>query len=400
MVKTSSRPFLGKGHPASGSVLIGAPETFDFLAALREAVLIKAAVAFGHMKGWREIKEALRASSANSIEILVGQAFFQTEPDVLDRLYAEEQKKVLFRGRLAPPKPTFHPKVWIIKTPICTHLIVGSANLSYGGFVQNTECSAYLSDQRSAESLTAWFDALWKVSSPLTTALCRKYREQYDKTRLPRLRAGAVIQEAADELEHAQIEWKRKEAIAEARRYFASVDGKRGAQERKNAMVRIKKCLKPPAFQFTASDWLQFLAIPEFGSMKRIKRNTAKLVHKLRKAFLYLADDHIPLATRIDEVVPTTGKYHVPGVGMNIATKVLAMLHPKEMPVYNARVEDTLIAFDYPLGDKKSEGAQYSDFCREVKSFVGECGFSDVLSIDSFFEHYSHEHPKTSMVQN
>ena len=185
-------PFLGKGYPASGSVLIGAPDTFDFLAALREAVSIKAAVAFGHMKGWREIKKAIHASSANSIKILVGQAFFQTEPDLLDRLYAEEQKKVFFRGRLAPPKPTFHPKVWIIDTPTCTHLIVGSANLSYGGFVENTECSAYLCDQSYAESLTAWFDALWKVSSPLTPALCRKYREQYDKTSLPRSRASVV----------------------------------------------------------------------------------------------------------------------------------------------------------------------------------------------------------------
>jgi len=395
MAMTSPRPFLGKGQPASGSVLIGAPDTFDFLAALRGAVSIKAAVAFGHMKGWREIKEALRTSSAKGIEILVGQAFFQTEPDFLDRLHAEEQKKALFRGRLAPRKPTFHPKVWIIKTRTCTHLIVGSANLSYGGFVENTECSAYISDESFADSITAWFDGLWKISSPLAPALRRKYREQYDKTKIPRSRAHEAIQEAADELEHAQIQWKRREAIAEARSYFASADGIRGAQERKEAMLRIKKCLKPPGFQFTGSDWLQFLAIPEFGSMKRIKRDTAKLVHKLRKAFLFLADDHIPLATRIDEVVPTTGKFHVPGIGMNIATKVLAMLHPKEMPVYNARVEDTLIAFGYPLGGKKSKAEQYREFCREVQSFAKECGFSEVLSIDSFFEHYSHEHLKS-----
>ena len=77
-------------------------------------------------------------------------------------------------------------------------------------------------------------------------------------------------------------------------------------------------------------------------------------------------------------------------LGDTLASKVLAVLHPKEMPVYNARMENTLIAFGYPLGGKKSGGERYRDFCREAQRFAKQCGFSEVLSIDSFFEYSTH----------
>ena len=126
-----------KASPKGKSVLAGAPGAFDFLSAVREAQTIKCALAFGHMSGWHEINAALNASSAKSVAILLGQAFFQTEPDLLDRLTERQQDRKGFQGRLAPAKPTFHPKVWLLETSSATHAIVGSANLSRGGFIDN-----------------------------------------------------------------------------------------------------------------------------------------------------------------------------------------------------------------------------------------------------------------------
>lgn len=380
------RPFLTSRGP-HGSVLIGAPDEFDFIQALRQASSIRAAIAFGHMTGWRKVENALRASSAKSIRILLGQAFLQTEPDVLDELYT--LKSGSFQGRLAPSRPTFHPKVWMIETPSATHLIIGSANLSYGGFVGNTECSAYLKGPQSSEAISSWFDGLWKRSSPLTDELCRKYREQYNKAAAPRAKARTAIEAAGNELANAQMEWRRNDATREARRYFATTAGKEAAQHWREAMDRIRKCLNPPTFQFSKEDWLQFLSIPEFGSMGRIRRDTAQLLPDIRRAFLHLADERIELAQRVNDVVPHTGRFHVPGIGRNIATKILAMLHPKDMPVYNGRVEKALIAFGYRLGGEKSEGDRYRDFCREIRLFAQECELPDVLSVDPFFEHYS-----------
>jgi hypothetical protein len=77
---------------------------------------------------------------------------------------------------------------------------------------------------------------------------------------------------------------------------------------------------------------------------------------------------------------------------MNIATKVLAMLEPAARPVYNQPVADTLGAFGYATTTKESEGKRYEIFCREMSSFVKECGLSQMLKIDSFFEYYAHSH--------
>jgi HKD family nuclease len=376
------------------SALLGAPDNFDFLSVLRNAVSIKCAIAFGHVGGWSKIDAALRESSAKSIELLLGQAFFQTEPDLLDIFRELERTNESFRGRLAPVRPTFHPKVWVIETSATTHVIVGSANLSRGGFVENTECSAYLSDQDSVASISGWFSELWDQSFPLTSELCRAYRARYDITDALRSALKRAIDDASDELEMTQFAWRRTEAIEEARRYFKTSAGLEAAQLRLQALDRIRRCLKPPTFEFTKADWLEFLRIPEFGSLKRIDRDTANHIPKIRKAFLHLANESIPLATRINDVVPLCSRYHVDNIGKNIVTKLMAMLRPKERPVYNERVENTLIAFGYPLGGSKTFGQQYEAFCRDIQSFAKGCGFSEVLSIDSFFEYYSRKRMK------
>src|ERR1039458_3893442 len=130
MSKYLPQPFLKKSS-AKQSVLVGAPPEFDFLASLNRSVSIKAAIAFGHMTGWNEVNRAISNSRARDVQLLFGQAFFQTEPDLLDFLL-ERQKlsgPPRFRVKLAPFAPTFHPKVWIIESTSSTEVIVGSANL-------------------------------------------------------------------------------------------------------------------------------------------------------------------------------------------------------------------------------------------------------------------------------
>jgi hypothetical protein len=187
-----------------------------------------------------------------------------------------------------------------------------------------------------------------------------------------------------------QCDWMRQQAIDLAKKYFSTNVGMVEAKARIDAMDSIRHLLKPPTFAFSKADWLQFLTIPEFGSMKRIRRNTAQHLPEIKRAFLHLADDSIPLQARIDEVVNKGKRYHVFGVGRNIATKVLAMLHPKKMPVYNQAVEETLRSFGYKIDQQATTGASYKAFCNAMNSFAKECDRSEMLSIDAFFDHYFH----------
>ena len=389
MKNPSPQPFL-KQSSARESALVGAPPDFDFLARLRKAVSIRAAIAFGHMSGWEEIDAVLNDSTAQNVHLLLGRSFFQTEPDLLDLLCARQEKSTPphFEVKLAPATPMFHPKVWVIEHKGSADAIVGSANLSFGGFAANTECSGYFSDPEVIESLTNWFESIWTRSSPLTVELCQAYRKQYEKTVQARDHMKKVIATADDELTSMQCDWMRQEAIDLAKKYFLSNIGKAEAKARIDAMASIRRLLKPPTFAFTKADWLQFLTIHEFGSMKRIRKDTAHHLSEIKKAFLHLADDSIPLETRMNEVVNKGRPYHVFGIGRNVATKVLAMLHPKKMPVYNQAVEETLRSFGYTIDPQESTGAAYQAFCTAMQSFINECGQSEMLSIDAFFSHY------------
>jgi HKD family nuclease len=161
MKNPSPQPFL-RQSPVRESALVGAPPGFDFLATLRKAVSIKAAIAFGHMSGWKEVNAAISGSTAKNVQLLLGRSFFQTEPDVLDllRVMQKQSMQSQFEGRLAPTKPMFHPKVWLIDHEGSVDAIVGSSNLSFGGFASNTECSGFFSDPEITASLKNWFDSI------------------------------------------------------------------------------------------------------------------------------------------------------------------------------------------------------------------------------------------------
>jgi hypothetical protein len=134
-------PFLKKGS-ADRSAIVGATSRFDFLAVLKNASNIRIAVAFGHISGWSEIEDALVHSSAQMVRVLLGQAFFQTEPKLLLRLkdLQKSSQSPRFEVKLASAGSTFHPKVWIISHPKTPVGVVGSGNLSLGGLCENVEC--------------------------------------------------------------------------------------------------------------------------------------------------------------------------------------------------------------------------------------------------------------------
>lgn len=385
---------LIKPSQGSGSVLAGAPTDFDFLAALRHATSIRVAIAFGHMTGWRRIEAPVLDSAARDIFILLGQAFFQTEPELLELLLARERNSASPRihVKLASTASTFHPKVWIIENgqDPHAHVIVGSANLSNGGFESNIECSAYLDSPGVATDMQDWFDDLWNASPALTSERFDAYRKGYEKTLQLRELVRASVDAASLDLVHLEQSWRREEAIKEARRYFLSPKGITAAKRRVSAMKAIRKCLKPRSFDFGRPEWNRFLEIHEFGSMKRIRRDTAEMLPAIRRAFAHLADASIPLVQRVDDVIRRDGRFHVHGMGRNIVTKVLAMLDPKERPVYNEAVGRALKSFGYRIDERKSPGEQYDEYCREMTDFVLACGRKEMLSIDAFFESYFH----------
>src|SRR5690349_21582635 len=86
------------------SVVAGSSEDFDLRSLLKNATAVRIAMAFGYERGWSNIEQHLKSSSATTVRVLLGQAFFRTEPALL--LKIRELQKIshlpAFEVKLAP----------------------------------------------------------------------------------------------------------------------------------------------------------------------------------------------------------------------------------------------------------------------------------------------------------
>ncbi len=231
-----------------------------------EATAVRIAMAFGHESGWREIEECLITSSAATVQVLLGQAFFRTEPPLILKIKGlqETSKAPKFEVKLASARTIFHPKVWIIESDIQPVCLVGSGNLSGGGLLRNVECGLLTSGHAEVISLRGWFDAQWKAAAPLAKTF-DDYLAKYQKINAARKTVEAQIQAATKEQADKEATWRLRAAYKMAADYWRSDEGKAEVVARESAVEQMRALLHYPSWQFGVDEWKEFLRIPELG---------------------------------------------------------------------------------------------------------------------------------------
>lgn len=311
-------PFLAPGV-VSESVLVGAPPGFNLLYTLKNAQEIRIGVAFGRMSGWQKIASALTQSAADRILVLLGQAFFQTEPSLVLELrkLAKVSSKPAFQVKLASATTTFHPKVWIIDG-LVPAAIVGSGNLTGGGLVDNVECGLCTTVGDHVTRLRQWFDEQWKVAPPLDES-CEKYIQSYQKIQAQTKNARAIIDDETRLLSGSEVKWRRNDALSKAKQYWMSDEGKQTVAGRGTGVTEMRQALGYPSFEFQADGWKAFLKIHEMGHIipTHTKKVTAELP-RLSRVLKTVAQPGVSAERAVEDL------QEVPGVGRNVATKLLA----------------------------------------------------------------------------
>ncbi len=106
----------------------------------------RAAVAFVKRSGTRHVREGISTfARTGHVEIIAGIDHRGTsEEGLLDLLDAASPngRVIVFHNRM--PFTTFHPKVYLFKSPEAAELLIGSGNLTAGGLFNNYETSLRL----------------------------------------------------------------------------------------------------------------------------------------------------------------------------------------------------------------------------------------------------------------
>lgn len=382
---------FGRG-PAT---VIGAPANFDLCASIVKGSEIRLATAFAHASGWKLVEQAFSRSNART-HLLTGLDFCQTDPKVLKAWVALAGGGRASARLYIGPAATFHPKVLIIVGSGDRFAIVGSANLSAGGFRDNVECSLFVTQKRLLNDLQTWFDSVFadeNQTHALTSTDIKDYEPRFKRARKHMAAVRKTQQEVQSKIgrEHHAKLLRWREAITAAKEYFRSAEFRKCyPKPKKVAVRRIKKLLRYPGFRFSRADWDGFYAEWDLGRLRQAWKESAWQQHeRFQEGFRQLINDQIPAEERLSALLDRDGRYRTVGIGVNIVSKVLATHNPKSWPVYNSPVETTLKAFGYNLRRGLGHSGRYLAFREMIRKFMLESGAPDMLALDCFFFWYS-----------
>jgi hypothetical protein len=180
------------------------PTTAEYRTLISDAIAnrtyseLDSAVAYATAGGVRSLEQVMPVAwRAWTKRWLIGIDWCRSEPAALSQLSLLANSRVrIFDGiRLVTrvgcvPDLPFHPKTYVLRGAHNTAVITGSGNLSHNGLERGHELGqlSVVDDQpglpegqlRSAHnSVSQWFDQLWRHASPLRPQLLREYSERY-----------------------------------------------------------------------------------------------------------------------------------------------------------------------------------------------------------------------------
>jgi HKD family nuclease len=381
------------GNPGDKAAVVGLPADFDLDKQLRSARMISLATAFATMKGWNIIADAILKSNAE-IHIVTGLYCCHTEPKLLwEWLGLVPQRPNFYVSLAVSPRAkqkgtlVFHPKVFIVSGETAQFAIVGSGNLTSGGFRSNVECSIYTAEVGHVDALVQWFREL--ECTPLSEKAILKYEPHYDKAASARKALEAAQKVAEDDIRLEIVFRRRSEAIQAAKAYFGSVPFAEKKARLSNIIPTYRKMLAYPAFTFDTTAWTEFYKKSWLGKIREAYLpSTVENIGKIQDGLRFLFGETHGIEERLPQLMEANGKFHVHGVGRNLVSKWLAIHDPQMWFVFNKQVATTLADFGYEYIGAGNTTDSYLAFVEAMRGFRGECGAEDCVALDSFFSYW------------
>ncbi|MFT6449259.1 MAG: HKD family nuclease [Oleispira sp.] len=380
------------GNPNNNSFILNCPPEFDLDVAIQKADEVYVITAFAHQTGWKLIKDAIKTTSAH-VELLAGLDFCRTEPGVLKQWVSPSYSHV--RPHLYTKKITFHPKVIIVRSKAKKYnfAIVGSGNMSQGGYIKNVECNVYIDNKEQVSNLTSWYkDLVAEGACRLNEEMIEAYLPKYEsaKRNITNINKDEItaLEDINDKVKKQAEMREWHQAVKDAKEFFAS--GKLDSgwyKTHKQAVKDIKSHLNYPSFKFSKENWDDFYRIESLGNLNNIPKNRVydEEKAKLVKGFKQLINETKDVSERIDFLVENKNKTGISGIGVNTVSKILTASKPKYWPTHNDPIFDALKHYGYKESRGGTRGTKYAAYAKLMREFCKATGAKDMLAIDCFF---------------
>lgn len=358
-------------------------------------------VAFAKMSGWCEISVALEAGLMRGLRmrITAGLSFYLTEPAFLKAVFKLSQKHGHLQLYIGDTPETFHPKMYAFSTGRKGTVIVGSANLTSGGFSINYEASAEIDDVDGTlmGQVVAYVDALIEgevielATEPMIAAYERKFEINKIHQAVARRRASKAMANTNFDADTLQAALNVLRDDDSENGFAAKVAIRRERRIQAN-LVMQELIATPP------SDSEGFLRgyealIQQFSSgglqrgKTRIANNYTHFLEALREAqALKQATPEVAYAALADYFSD------ISNAGVNVLTEILLALNSERFANMNknsvAGMERANIT-QFPERPLKTNVAPqlYAEYCVEADRLRERLGLSDFIELDTLFNH-------------
>ncbi|MGX0891109.1 HKD family nuclease [Pseudomonas sp. ADAK2 TE3594] len=357
-------------------------------------------VAFAKKSAYTLIKDVLNRALKKGLnaKMAIGLDFHITEPAVLTQLLALT-KKHAFKLYVSNSSSAFHPKIYAFQRGEKYSVVVGSANLTRGGFYGNYEASTLIDDLggEMTKSIAKHFDLLVKTEEliPATKRLIDVYAAEFviheGYRRVAQKRAKNAIRTEAEDLALLRniLELMRSDHTEWG---FEAQKVER-EQNRKDA----RRMLKDPS-QFRGLRSEAFLA--RYEALIGLFHSGGLHRHKTRLTssaeFFAAAIDDITSQPDLspEEAFEVLHRHFssITGAGINLITEILHALEHKRFPVMNQNAVYGLAMAgirEYPPQPFKTnvDGPTYTRYCEHADQVRKALGLSDFTELDALFNY-------------
>lgn len=384
-------------HLANVKSLLGASDRFICM------------TAFARESGFQAIQKLLKERLAEGLEALfvVGLDFFHTDPSVLQSLFDLKKKHAL---KLFVSKPSwesdgtttrnFHPKVFIFENAE-THVMIGSANFTGGGLIDNHEFSVVVCDESG------------EISDGIGLQIDQLIGDKQIVAASPALLAEYAKRHAICKAHERLTKWRVKQALENhdtqdlhlLRGYLAKMKADKTGTGFDASIKQRRACRKQSQeklwaiLQGGSLTRKQFLAFYEplvtglwhSGGLQRGKNRVADHVQGFQEALSTLTSIG---KSRIGEAFDTLLQHllGVKGAGINVLTEILHSFDNQRFVVMNQNSISGLGLGGYdgfPRHPSKLDvdAAAYVDFCEKAADVRDRLGLKDFTELDALFNY-------------